>query len=90
MNIKEIAEEVKMLANQAREGAMAGEFILNEEGVARAFFENQDDERITFMNLLAENGYENAGYSAPYNWQRTKDGVLVSYVEGDVYIKAIN
>ena len=89
MNILEIADEVKTLANKAREGAMAGEFILNEEGVARAFFENQDEERITFMHLLQDAGYENAGYKASYDWQRAKDGILVSYVEGDVYIKAI-
>lgn len=53
---------------------------------AQFFFENWDDERITFYTLLRERGYADAGYTANYFWKLIKGPIIVSYVEGDVYI----
>ena len=54
---------------------------------AQFFLENWDDEREKFYYALLKSGFKTNCYKANYYWEVVKDGIAVSYVEGDVYIK---
>lgn len=56
------------------------------ENRSRNFFLSPDGQNSELYYELKKLGYRNAGFNAEYNWKVYKDGVLISYTEGDVYL----
>ncbi len=54
------------------------------------FFNSPDGQNGELFYRLREQGYRSSGYNAPYNWAVSKNGVRISYTEGDIYLSIIN
>lgn len=59
------------------------------EDRAQFFFESPDGQDYEFFAALRGLGWADAGFNAPYYWNVIKDGIKISYVEGDVYVNQI-
>lgn len=59
-------------------------------GCGDMFFESPDGQNGELYYELKKLGFINAGYNAEYHWKVRKDGFMVSFVEGDIYIKNLN
>ena len=53
------------------------------------FFESPDGQNGELFYELRSLGYRSAGHNAEYNWKVRKDGILIEYLEGDIYIRKI-
>jgi hypothetical protein len=58
-------------------------------GCGDLFFESPDGQNGELYMELKNMGYRNAGYNAEYYWKVRKDGFMVEFTEGDIYIKEI-
>jgi hypothetical protein len=56
-------------------------------GCGDLFFESPDGQNGELFYELRKMGWRNAGFNAEYYWKVTKDGWIIEYVEGDVYIQ---
>jgi len=59
----------------------------DEIGCGDMFFESPDGQNGELYYELMKLGYRNAGYAAEYDWKVKKDGYMIMYTEGDIYIK---
>jgi len=58
-------------------------------GSAYFFFESPDGQNGELFYALKELGYRASGYTAPYDWAVSKDGVRIKYTEGDIYLSPL-
>ena len=85
--------DLKKVNNQIKKkhrypcGLIVGEGVRS--GGADFFFESPDGQNGELYWGLRKAGFEDAGYRAQYFWTVKKDKFIVSYVEGDIYIKQI-
>lgn len=57
---------------------------------ASFFFQSPDGQNGELFYELRKLGWRNAGHNAEYYWKVSKDGVQISYTEGDIYLSKIN
>jgi len=56
------------------------------KGYIYLFFESPNYQNEELFYLLRMNGWRSAGFAAPYHWNVKKQGVFISYSEGDISI----
>jgi len=54
------------------------------------FFESWDNECMDFYYELHARGFRDVEYRAPYHWKVQNNEVSVTYIEGDVYLTALD
>jgi len=54
------------------------------------FFESPDGQNGQLYYELRELGWSQGGFDAPYHWKIVKNGVMIQFTEGDIYVKEIN
>lgn len=58
-------------------------------GIGDFFFESPDGQNAELYYALREKGWINSGYNAPYSWGVSKNGVKITYTEGDISIRPL-
>lgn len=56
------------------------------EKKSRVFFSSPDNQNGQLYWGLRALGFSGGGYEAPYKWRIARDGAVVEYVEGDLYV----
>lgn len=60
------------------------------DGKASLFFSSPDGQNGELYFELQKLGWSGGGYKAPYDWRISKDGDIIQYCEGDIYLTANN
>jgi hypothetical protein len=68
-------------------GLEEGEDVKEER--ATFFFLSPDYQNGELYHELVKLGFSRGGYNAPYYWRVVKDGVMIQYTEGDIYLTLI-
>ena len=68
---------------------LASDEVKDEIGCGDFFFESPDGQNGELYYELLKLGYRNAGFNAEYYWKVRKDGVIISYTEGDISISEV-
>lgn len=69
---------------------LASEEVRASIGCGDLFFESPDGQNGELYYELKKLGWRNAGYSAEYYWKVRKGNWLISFTEGDIYIKNVS
>jgi hypothetical protein len=59
-------------------------------GIGDFFFESPDGQNGELYYKLKELGWRHSMYKAEYYWRVSKNGLFLTYCEGDISIKPIN
>ncbi len=59
-------------------------------GCGDFFFESPDGQNGELYNELRKLKWLHSVYKAEYYWKVRKDNIMISYVEGDIYVREIN
>jgi hypothetical protein len=59
-------------------------------GCGDLFFESPDGQNGELYSELRNLGYSMGRFNAGYDWKISKNGIQISYCEGDIYVKNLN
>ena len=85
---KDLIKADKIIKKRARYSCgLTSDEYRKEIGCGDFFFESPDGQNGQLFYELLNLGYRQSGFNAEYFWGVSKDGIRISYTEGDIYIK---
>ena len=79
----------KIIKNHRYDCGLAPDEVKDSIGCGDFFFESPDGQNGELYQALRELKWLHSVYKAEYYWKVRKDNIMISYVEGDIYVREI-